>query len=55
MLSDLIQSPFLGFSEESVKFLKSLQNKKNNKKEWFEKHREEYEQYLKEPKYEEFN
>ena len=49
MLSDLIQSPFLGFSEESVKFLKSLQNKKNNKKEWFEKHREEYEQYLKEP------
>lgn len=47
MLSDLIQEPFLGFSEDSIKFLKAL--KKNNKKEWFEKNRNKYDSYLKEP------
>lgn len=49
MLSDLIKEPFLGFSEETVKFFKSLKNKKNNNKIWFEKHREEYDNYVKAP------
>ncbi len=47
MLSDLIQEPFLGFTEDTIKFLKSL--KKNNKKEWFDKNRDKYESYLRQP------
>ncbi len=47
MLSDLIQEPFLGFSEDSIKFLKAL--KRNNKKEWFDKNRDKYENYLRQP------
>lgn len=47
MLSDLIQEPFLGFSQDTIKFLKSL--KRNNKKEWFDKNRDKYESYLRQP------
>lgn len=49
MLSDLIQEPFLGFSEDTIKFFKALQKKKNNNKVWFEKHRDEYEAYVRQP------
>ncbi len=38
---------FTGFSEETLSFLKSLQA--NNNKEWFEKHKEDYNQYLLNP------
>ena len=38
---------FEGFSKEMFKFLHGL--KKNNNKAWFEAHRYDYEQYLREP------
>ncbi len=38
---------FEGFSKETFHFLHSL--KKNNRKDWFEAHREAYEQHLREP------
>lgn len=38
---------FEGFSERTFKFLHSL--KRNNNKAWFEAHRDEYEDYLREP------
>ncbi len=38
---------FEGFSKETFKFLHGL--KKNNNKEWFEAHREEYEMHLRNP------
>lgn len=49
MLSNLIKEPFLGFQPEALKFLKALGNPINNNKEWFETHRESYENYLKQP------
>ena len=45
-----LESPppsFDGFTEGTIKFLHGL--KKNNNKEWFEAHREQYEQDLREP------
>ncbi|HTK81898.1 MAG TPA: DUF2461 domain-containing protein [Bacteroidota bacterium] len=39
--------PFSGFPREGVQFLKQL--KKNNKREWFNKHKEEFEEYVKLP------
>ena len=39
--------PFEGFSQGAFDFLRGLQ--KNNKKEWFEAHRSDYEEYLREP------
>jgi len=47
MLADLIQEPFLGFSESTIKYFKSLE--KNNNKIWFDKNRDKYEQYVREP------
>src|ERR1035437_5569029 len=38
---------FEGFSKDMFKFLHGL--KKNNNKEWFEAHRDDYELYLREP------
>src|SRR5512142_1443425 len=35
------------FSEELFDFLKRL--KRNNKREWFQRHRDEYEEYVKQP------
>ncbi|HEX2787810.1 MAG TPA: DUF2461 domain-containing protein [Ignavibacteria bacterium] len=49
MLDELIKPPFLGFSPEAIKFFKALSNKRNNNKKWFDKHREEYEVYIKQP------
>jgi uncharacterized protein (TIGR02453 family) len=49
MLDNLIKEPFLGFSQESLDFLKKLENKKNNNKIWFDKNRETYENYIKSP------
>ena len=42
-----VYPPFEGFPSEGIQFLQKL--KKNNKREWFEKHREEYELYVKHP------
>lgn len=39
--------PFDSFPKEGLQFLKAL--KKNNNRPWFEKHKEEYERYLKLP------
>jgi len=39
--------PFEGFPREGMKFLKSL--KRNNNRPWFEKHKSEYESYVKLP------
>jgi uncharacterized protein (TIGR02453 family) len=41
------EPPFEGFSKDTFKFLHGL--KKNNAKAWFEAHRADYEQYLREP------
>jgi uncharacterized protein (TIGR02453 family) len=42
-----IYPPFEGFPKEGINFLKKL--KRNNKREWFEKHKEEYEHCVKTP------
>lgn len=49
MLNEILNKPFTGFPPGSVVFLKSLSNPKNNNRQWFEKHRDEYEEYLKIP------
>jgi uncharacterized protein (TIGR02453 family) len=49
MLDLLISEPFLGFNKESLDFLDKLKNKRYNNKEWFDKHRDVYEDYLKAP------
>lgn len=49
MLDLLISEPFLGFSEESLAFLAKLKNKRYNNKEWFDKNRDIYENYIKTP------
>lgn len=49
MLDQLIKEPFPGFDSKALKFLKSLSNSKNNNKEWFDKNRESYEVFLKQP------
>ncbi len=41
------EMPFEGFTEDTIRFLRGL--KKNNKKEWFEAHRNTYEEDLREP------
>lgn len=40
-------APFQGFSPEALKFLKSL--KRNNKREWFQPRKEQYDELLKHP------
>jgi uncharacterized protein (TIGR02453 family) len=45
----LISEPFLGFSKESLDFLSKLKNKRYNNKEWFDKHRQIYEDFIKMP------
>jgi uncharacterized protein (TIGR02453 family) len=42
-----VEKPFNGFCEESVRFLTSL--RKNNTKEWFQAHKQEYDIFIKEP------
>jgi uncharacterized protein (TIGR02453 family) len=49
MLDLLISEPFLGFSKESLDFLTKLKNKRYNNKEWFDKHRQIYEDFIKMP------
>ncbi len=49
MLDNLIKEPFLGFSKESLDFLKKLENKNCNNKNWFDKNRDYYEKYIKSP------
>lgn len=49
MLEELITEPFPGFEPEAIKFLKALSNPKNNNKEWFDKNRDKYENFLKQP------
>lgn len=44
---DVPAPSFAGFTEATIKFLHGL--KKNNNKEWFEAHREQYEMDLREP------
>lgn len=46
-LDEEMYPPFEGFPMEGVRFLKRL--KRNNNRAWFEKHKHEYEEYLKLP------
>ncbi len=46
-IDEEIFPPFMGFPKEGVKFLRSL--KKNNNREWFAKHKGEYEEFVKLP------
>lgn len=41
------EKKFSGYSDDTLKFLKSLE--KNNNKQWFEKHRTQYEKFVLEP------
>jgi len=49
MLDNLIKEPFLGFDENSLAFLKKLEDKKYNNKAWFDKNRNLYENFIKLP------
>jgi uncharacterized protein (TIGR02453 family) len=49
MLDNLIKEPFLGFDENSLAFLKKLEDIKYNNKAWFDKNRNLYENYIKLP------
>ncbi|MBS1518719.1 MAG: DUF2461 domain-containing protein [Bacteroidetes bacterium] len=49
MLDKIIKEPFFGFDRKALQFLKSLSIKKNNNKEWFDKNRNIYEDFLKKP------
>jgi uncharacterized protein (TIGR02453 family) len=49
MLDNLIKEPFLGFSEETIAFLKKLEDKRYNNKIWFDKNRSIYEEHVKLP------
>lgn len=49
MFSEVFKEPFLGFTEETLKFLKKLKNPKYNNKAWFDSNREIYEVYVKQP------
>jgi len=42
-----VYPPFMGFPKEGIRFFKHL--KRNNKREWFEKHKEEFEKKIKIP------
>lgn len=42
-----VYPPFEGFPKEGIRFFQNL--KRNNNRKWFEKHRDEYEQYVKLP------
>jgi uncharacterized protein (TIGR02453 family) len=46
-IDEIISQPFSGYSNESYQFLKSLAIRRNNNKEWFDKHRNIYENFLK--------
>ena len=46
-ISEETYPPFTGFPEEGIRFLQRL--KRNNRREWFQKHKEEYEQVVKLP------
>lgn len=49
MLDQLIKEPFPGFDPKALKFLKQLSSPKYNNKEWFDKNRHTYEEYVKQP------
>lgn len=49
MLGDLLRETFPGFDKEALKFLKDLKSPSKNNKEWFDRNRERYESFLKEP------
>ncbi|MGB9696839.1 MAG: DUF2461 domain-containing protein [Ignavibacteria bacterium] len=46
-IDEILSQPFSGYSNESYQFLKALKSKHNNNKEWFDKHRDIYETFLK--------
>jgi uncharacterized protein (TIGR02453 family) len=48
-MKEIFEEPFLGFTEDSINFLKKLKNPKFNNRDWFNENREIYEVYLKQP------
>jgi len=49
MLGDLLRESFPGFDKEALKFLKDLKNPAKNNKQWFDKNRERYDNFIREP------
>jgi uncharacterized protein (TIGR02453 family) len=49
MLGELLRESFPGFDKQALKFLKDLKSPSKNNKEWFDKNRDRYETYLREP------
>lgn len=49
VLDNIIKLPFFGFDKKALQFLKALKSGKNNNKEWFDKNRSTYENYIKAP------
>ncbi|MBX7043423.1 MAG: DUF2461 domain-containing protein [Ignavibacteria bacterium] len=49
MLGDLLRETFPGFDKEALRFLKDLKSPSKNNKEWFDRNRERYETFIKEP------
>lgn len=49
MLDNFISEPFLGFTEDTLKFFSKLKNKKYNNKRWFDANRDVYEFHVKQP------
>ncbi len=48
-ITDIFREPFLGFSEDALNFLRKLKNPVYNNKKWFDKNRDIYEVYVKQP------
>lgn len=46
-IDEILLQPFSGYSNESYNFLKALKSRRNNNKEWFDRHRDVYENFLK--------
>lgn len=46
---NFIREPFLGFSKETIDFLRKLKNRKYNNKKWFDNNRDMYETFVKIP------
>ncbi len=49
MLGDLLRESFPGFDKEALKFLKDLKSPAKNNKVWFDKNRERYDNFIREP------
>ncbi|HRB00494.1 MAG TPA: DUF2461 domain-containing protein [Ignavibacteria bacterium] len=49
VLDNIVNEPFFGFDKKALQFLKALKVSKNNNKDWFDKNRDTYENFIKAP------